>query len=129
MANDRSKDRFQAFLIPDERITVDRLFPKDDATTPSTYTQAGPHTGPAQSSGGSSMVLASSGSQGQDGSLEIVSTRPGNPGPDDAGFVWRDLARDHKTSEYSGWEGQQLLTGWGTLEYGTAATGNDGDWR
>lgn len=123
MGADRSGTYLRGLLVPDPRIHVDELVAKTDATVPSAYTEAGPSTGPAVPDQTTDLVLRTSGTQGADGDLEIRTQRSGGIGPEDAAFVWRDVEAAETTSQYKGWDGYQLVTGWETLLWTTVVQG------
>lgn len=107
------KSRYQGILIPDERFSVDNLTADDHASAPSDYTQAGPKPGVPEAQQTTRMVLQASGEQPKDSDIEIHSVRAGHPGLERAGYLWRDATEDD--SDSFGWDGPQLLGGWGTL--------------
>lgn len=125
MGTDRSGTYLRGILVPDPRINADSITPKDHATAPSTFTEAGPFPGPASADQDTAMVLRTSGDQSADGHLEILTHRSGGARHDGAGFIWRDVAAGDTTSEYSGWDAPSLVTGWESLVYTTAAVGSN----
>lgn len=122
MATDRSPDRLVGIGVIEDRFSMDTLVAKDDATTPSTYTQQGPRTGVPTTTDATSLLLNGSGSQSEDGHLEIVTLRQGMPGPEGGAFGWRDVAAGDTASELRGWDGPQLITGWDKLLYTNSGT-------
>jgi hypothetical protein len=117
---DKTPPDLQGFLIPSAQFSATNLVAKDDSTTPSTYTQAGNRTGVPKAAADSGMVLQGSGTQDEDGHLEIVCQRAGLPGLDRGGFVFRDEAAGDTTSEFYGADGPQLVTGWHGLDFETS---------
>lgn len=116
---------YQALLVNDERVGADTVAAKGVAATDSGYTQAGAFPGvpaPAQTT---AMTLTAVGSQSEDGHLEILAQRPGHPGFEKAGLVFRDVAAGDTTAQYKGWDGPQVATAWTSLKYtaiGASAT-------
>jgi hypothetical protein len=117
---DKTPPDLQGFLIPSAQFSATNLVAKDDATTPSTYTQAGNRTGVPKAAADSGMVLQGSGTQDEDGHIEIVCQRAGLPGLERGGFVWRDEAAGDTTSEFYGWDGPQLLSGISAFDWQTS---------
>lgn len=123
MGADRSGTYLRGILVPDPRISTANLVAKTHATVPSAYTEAGPSTGPAVPDQTTDLVLRTSGTQGADGDLEVRTQRSGGIAPEDAAFVFRDVEAGWTTSQYLGWDGYQLVTGWETLLWTTVAQG------
>lgn len=119
MAADRSGSYLHGLLVPDPRISTASIVAKDHGSVPSSYTQAGPRTGPAVATSGA-IVLRTTGAQSEDGALELLTTRAGGVGPDGAGFVWRDTTVNNT---YLGWDAYSLITGWESLLWTEAAQG------
>lgn len=117
---DKTPPDLQGFLIPSAQFSATNLVAKDDSTTPSTYTQAGNRTGVPKAASDSGMVLQGSGTQDEDGHIEIVCQRAGLPGLERGGFVWRDEAAGDTTSEFYGWDSPALSTGFVPLDWTTA---------
>jgi hypothetical protein len=123
-ANDRSYAlQHVGILVPDARITPDTRTSKTAGTLPSVYTQAGSRPGAPTSDRDTMGRLAATGSQAEDGDLEVYTQRGGSPGTEEAGFVWRDVAAGNTTSQRRGWDGPQIITGWETLYYSTVGVG------
>jgi len=122
MGVDRSENGLRAVLVPDPRLTVDAIVSKTHGTVPSSYTEAGPYAGPATpKQSGTDLVLRSSGTQGADGVLELITARSGGIGPDGAGYLFKDLSLS--SSDYFGWDPYQLVTGWETLLWTAVSEG------
>ena len=114
------KSRYQGILIPDGRFGIDNLNADDHASAPSSYTQSGPKPGVPQAQQTTRMVLQASGEQPVGSDIEVHSVRAGHPGLERAGYLWSDQTEE-SPSEY-GWDGPQLLSGWGTLFWSDDAT-------
>ena len=123
MGSDRSGTYLRGLLVPDPRISARTLVAKTDATVPSSYTEAGPSTGPAVPDQTTDLHLRTSGAQSADGDLEVRTARSGGIGTEDAAFTFRDVAGGDTGAEYLGWDGYQLVTGWETLLWTTVAQG------
>src|SRR3990167_7042657 len=115
------------FLVPDARIAFSTVVEKTDATVPSSYTEAGPHTGVPEADQTSALVLGGTGDQGADGDLELLTRRAGGVGQERGGFVWRDAEAGDTTAQYRGWDGPQIVSGWETLAWSTVAVGAEPD--
>ena len=120
MANDRTPPDLQGFLLPARQFTASNLVAKNDGTTPSTYTQSGRRTGVPKATADTAMVIQGSGTQDEDGHIEIVCQRAGMPGGR-GGFIWRDEAAGDSASQFYGHEGPQLMTGHSALDWTTTA--------
>jgi hypothetical protein len=123
MGTDRSNGDLRGLLIPDPRFSIDNLVSESDATVPSSYTQAGAHTGPAVPDQTTGLVLRTSGTQSDGGDLEVLTRRAGGVGGDGAALCWRDVAGGDGTDDYKGWDGYQVVTGWETLLWTDSAPG------
>ena len=109
---ERSVTDLRGWLIRDKRIALANLKAKGAGSTDSAYTQAGARTGtPEAVSPPSSLSLFGSGSMDADGKIELRTQVSGTPGDGWTGFVWRDVAAGHTTSQYLGRDAPQLLTG------------------
>jgi hypothetical protein len=107
------KSRYQGILVPDERFSLDKLTASDHAAAPSSYSQAGPKPGIPEANDPTRMVLQSSGEQSAGQAIKIMTTRAGHPGLERGGFVWQDFTEADPAD--FGWDGPQLLSGWGSL--------------
>lgn len=114
------KSRFQGILVPDERFGLDNITDEDHATAPSSITAAGPHPGIPAAEQPTRMVLQSSGEQSAGQALQITTTRAGHPGLERGGFVWLNDNEDDPAAY--GWDGPQLLSGWGSIFSSTDST-------
>ena len=129
MASDKSPSRYQGLIVHDPRIVSTNVVSKSDATTPSGYTEQGPRAGVAAAGQDSALVVRTTGTQAQGGSLETKVRRAGMPGTEGGAYVWRDLAAGDTTSQYYGWDGPQLVTGWHGLAMSTSVgAGPKGFW-
>ena len=118
---DRSLDFYQALVQIDERFDADSIADNGAGATDGDYTQRGPRAGVPEDQGSSDMVLQATGTPSQDGDLEIVASRAGMP-DDRAELIWRDVDGGDSTSNYKGWEGPELVTGWEAIQSHTAAS-------
>ena len=107
MAQDKSYTRFQGLLIPDPRIVLGAVTADDHATAPSSFTERGPKAGVPEANQSTRMVLRATGTQSADGAIGINTVRAGNPGIDQAGFLWEDQT---VSKQQNGWDGPQLVT-------------------
>lgn len=120
---ERSVTDLRGWLIRDRRISHANLKAKGAGSTDSAYTQAGARTGtPEAVAPPSSLSLLGSGAMDADGSLELRTQVSGTPGDGWTGFVWRDIAAGHTTSQYLGRDAPQLLTGFEVIRSSTGAT-------
>jgi len=120
---DRSLDFYQALVQIDERFDEHSIADNGAGATDGDYTQRGPRAGVPEDQGSSDMVLQATGTPSQDGDLEIVASRAGMP-DDRAELIWRDVADGDSTSNYKGWDGPELVTGWESVQSATASTAN-----
>lgn len=106
MGSDVSPDDLRGFGLP-LQLTTANLW-----SAQATYTQAGPQPGVPEPQGDYDLRLASSGSQEANKELRIRTQRAGNPGPDGAGFVWKEESDTY-------WRGRdiQQISGWDYLDY------------
>lgn len=125
MGTDRSEGDLRGILVPDPRLCHANLVAKTHGTVPSSYTQAEPRTGPAEPDQDTHLVLQTSGSQGQDGDVEVMTLRSGHVTPEGAKFLWRNMEDGDGTDERKGWDPAQLVTGWDALYWTTGATGSN----
>lgn len=112
--------RYQGLVV--QGFHHEDLAPKGATATDSKYTQAGPAPGVPDPSVDGGLVLSASGVQAEDGDLEILVKRAGVTGPEEAGFVWRDVEAGDTTSQYKGWDPYQVITGWHPLMATTSTT-------
>ncbi len=103
--------RVQGFIVPDHRIAEDTIADIGAGTTDSSYTQAGARAGVPEADQDSSMVWSASGTPTDQGDIELVILRSGHAGPEEGGFGFRDVAAGDTTSQISGWDGYQVITG------------------
>jgi len=119
---DRSLDQYQALVTYDERFNATTLDDKSGSPA-SSYTQRGPVAGVPLDGNDSNMVLRATGTPSQDGELGLLTSRAGMP-DDRAAIVWRDVAGGDSASQFKGWEGPELVTGWEALKSATSAAAN-----
>lgn len=89
------------------------------APTLSTLTQAGPLPGspePYTDAQDSDLVLEASGAQASGHTYRVTVSRSGMPGPDAAGFTWRDDTSGATAGPY-GWEPPITISAWEAIEY------------
>ena len=103
--------RYQGIGIPDHRFTLENLNAKGGGTTDAAYTQAGPYTGVPVPSNTDGMVLEATGTQSEDGSIELMTRQSGTAGDKRSSYVWRDLAAGDGASSYKGQDTPLLVTG------------------
>jgi hypothetical protein len=117
--------RFQAISRLDPRWTVDRLRAKGALAYDSDYTERGARAGIPEPLQESSLALSASGTQGDDGKLELLVRRAGHPIPDGGGYVVRDVTAGDAEDEYLGHDGFQVITGWdGSLRHDISGSGS-----
>lgn len=110
-ASSVSKSRLQGIGVHDPRVIEDNIEARGAGSTDSSFTQAGALPGRAVADQTSKMAFAASGSQADEGDIEIRTQRGGGIGPDRGGFLWRDVAAGESAAEYKGWDGFQAVTG------------------
>ena len=125
MGIDRSGTYLRGILVPDPRISASNITPKDHATAPSTYTEAGPFAGPAEPDQDTSTVLRTSGEQSADGHLEVLTHRSGGARLEGAGFVWRDVGAGDSASQYKSVDPPAVITDWEALYWTTTVGGSN----
>jgi len=118
-----STTRVQGLVVPDPRVSEDNLTAQDGGATDSSYTQAGAKPGVPEADQTALMTLQASGSQTDKGQIEIYTGRAGSPGLEDGGFLLRDVAAGDSTSQYSGWDGYQAITGSEVVYAGNGSAG------
>ena len=123
-SKDPISGNLQGITTRDHRWEFERLRAKGANPYDSSYTQAGARTGIPEAAQDSDLTLRASGSQSEDGNLEILTRRAGHPAPDGGGFVVRDIAFGDAATEYLGHDGYQVMTGWdGSIRYDTSGSG------
>ena len=115
-------DRYQGLLVPCESFSFETLAHKGTGTTDAAYTQASPRPGVPDPSREDGLVLEATGSQSEDGHVEILTQRAGVPGGEEGGFVWRNRAANDSDSQYKGWDPYQVITDWDPLITTTSTT-------
>jgi hypothetical protein len=118
-----SRNELRCLVIPDTRIspsTLTDIGAGGASSADSSYTQAGARAGVPVAGGSVAAVLEATGSQTDQGILDVVTLRAGMPGPNGAGIVVRDAA---VTVEWMGWEGFQSLSGREVLYGGSGSAG------
>lgn len=100
----------RGLLVPDPRF-------RWDPDRVSATSQAGPIAGAPEAQRETEMLLEASGTQQADTILQIRSIQAGNPGTDDARFVWR-YAGD---TDWRGWDPPSSLTGFEVVEWSTTS--------
>ena len=110
MAN-RSRDRYQALVLHEERVNNDTLQARGAGATDSSYTQASTVAGVPEPTGDPSMVLQASGPMTDDTTFQVDAKRAGMPGIDGASYVFREGT----SGDWYGHDGPQVITGWDAL--------------
>ena len=82
-------DRYQGLLVPGEGFSFEALAHKGTGSTDAAYTQASPRPGVPDPSRSDGLVLEATGTQSEDGDLELLAQRAGVPGGEEGGIVWR----------------------------------------
>jgi len=108
---DRSRDRYQALVLHEERVNLDTLAARGAASTDSAYTQSGAVAGVPAPTGSPRMVLQASGPLDDDSVYDIKAQRAGMPGIDGASY----LVRPATSGNWYGHDGPQAITGWDAL--------------
>ena len=115
-------DRYQGLLVPGEGFSFEALAHKGTGSTDAAYTQASPRPGVPDPSRSDGLVLEATGTQSEDGDLELLAQRAGVPGGEEGGIVWRDVAGGDSTSQFKGWDPYQVITDWAPLITTTSTT-------
>lgn len=114
--------RYQGVVLPSERFSADTRAAKGAGGTDSSYTQAGAKTGVPAPSNDDGLVLQATGSQSEDGSLELYCQQGGLGGDGRSGYVWRDLAAGDSATEYYGQDSPNVISGAQFPWYTTSAS-------
>jgi hypothetical protein len=116
MASDRSTQDLHGLLLQDPRLTYGSLWAAE-----STYDTASAQPGIPEAAQDSDMVLETSGSQSDAGSLTLLVQRSGMPGPETgARHVWRNTS--DSTSSYRGWDPPFSISGHEIVDWETGGT-------
>jgi hypothetical protein len=115
MGNDLTTDAivFRGLLIPDPRISADTLWDAE-----SDYDTASTVPGMPVPDRDTDMVLVATGTQTDGGSIEVMASSGGFPGPDGARFVWRNTADG--ADEWRGWDPPNVPQTWEVVLYTSA---------